>query len=71
MPGWPQALLVTLGTSVAYMFSLFTLLTTQYDFETSAAIITLMLLGKSLKSREKTKTSAAIKATHETAHRPL
>lgn len=55
--------LVTLGTSVAYLFSLFTLLTTPHGhlyFEASAAIITLVLLGKLLESRAKTKTGAAI-----------
>ncbi len=55
--------LVTLGTSVAYLFSLFTLVTTPHGhlyFEASAAIITLVLLGKLLESRAKTKTGAAI-----------
>ncbi|MGL9736191.1 MAG: hypothetical protein ACR5LF_13095 [Symbiopectobacterium sp.] len=60
--------LITLGTNVAYLFSLFSLLTTSHGhlyfeasaFEASAVIITLVLLGKLLESRAKTKTGAAI-----------
>ncbi|MCL2893681.1 heavy metal translocating P-type ATPase [Brenneria tiliae] len=55
--------LVTLGTSVAYLFSVFTLLTDAHGhlyFEASAAIITLVLLGKLLEGRAKAKTGAAI-----------
>ncbi len=57
--------LVALGTSMAYLFSA---VVTVFDlqqhvyFEASAAIITLVLLGKLLESRAKHKTSAAIQA---------
>lgn len=57
--------LVALGTSVAYVFSAYTLLTQPQGhlyFETSAAIITLVLLGKLLESRAKAKTGDAITA---------
>jgi heavy metal translocating P-type ATPase len=63
--------LVALGTSVAYGYSLVVLLFTKYltdkgiddhiYFETSAAILTLVLLGKFLESRAKGKASDAIK----------
>ncbi|PWC10900.1 heavy metal translocating P-type ATPase [Brenneria roseae subsp. americana] len=55
--------LVTLGTSVAYGFSVFTLFNDPHGhlyFEASAAIITLVLLGKLLEGRAKAKTGAAI-----------
>jgi Cu+-exporting ATPase len=55
--------LVALGTSMAYFFSLFvTLLGLDQHvyFEASAAIITLVLLGKLMEARAKSKTSAAI-----------
>ncbi|RAT69326.1 heavy metal translocating P-type ATPase [Lonsdalea populi] len=55
--------LVTLGTSVAYALSLVTLLTSEHGdlyFEASAAIITLVLLGKLLEGKAKTKTGDAI-----------
>lgn len=55
--------LVALGTSVAYLFSVFTLLTDPHGhlyFEASAAIITLVLLGKLLENKAKAKTGAAI-----------
>lgn len=57
--------LVALGTSMAYLFSaVVTVL--QLDqhvyFEASAAIITLVLMGKVLEARAKSKTSAAIEA---------
>ena len=55
--------LVALGTSMAYFFSavvtLFALNQHVY-FESSAAIITLVLLGKLMEARAKNKTSAAI-----------
>lgn len=55
--------LIALGTSAAYFYSvyvvLFTNSTHQY-FETSAILITLVLLGKYLESRAKGKTSEAI-----------
>ncbi|MCX7184301.1 MAG: heavy metal translocating P-type ATPase [Nitrosospira sp.] len=55
--------LIALGTSMAYFFSaVVTLLTLQQHvyFEASAAIITLVLLGKLMEARAKGKTSAAI-----------
>lgn len=60
--------LVALGTSVAYGFSLYTLLTQPHGhlyFEASAAIITLVLLGKLLEARAKSKTGEAIAALLE------
>ncbi len=55
--------LVALGTSMAYFFSaVVTLLALNQHiyFESSAAIITLVLLGKLMEARAKNKTSAAI-----------
>ncbi len=56
--------LVALGTSAAYLFSaivtLFGLQAQHVYFEASAAIITLVLLGKLLEARAKGRTSAAI-----------
>jgi P-type Cu+ transporter len=55
--------LIALGTSMAYLFSaVVTLLGLDQHvyFEASAAIITLVLLGKLLEARAKSKTSAAI-----------
>ena len=55
--------LVALGTSVAYGFSVYTLLTHPHGhlyFEASAAIITLVLLGKLLEARTRSKTGEAI-----------
>ncbi|PKN58088.1 MAG: copper-translocating P-type ATPase [Deltaproteobacteria bacterium HGW-Deltaproteobacteria-14] len=57
--------LVALGTSAAFGLSLATLITdpTQHLwFEASAAVITLVLLGKHLESRAKRKTTDAIRA---------
>jgi Cu+-exporting ATPase len=57
--------LVALGTSMAYLFSaVVTLLALDQHvyFEASAAIITLVLLGKLMEARAKGKTSAAIEA---------
>ena len=58
--------LVALGTSAAYFFSLFVTLgaidALPVYFEASAAVITLVLLGKLLEARAKAKTSAAIEA---------
>lgn len=57
--------LVSLGTSVAYGFSVYTLFTQPHGhlyFEASAAIITLVLLGKLLEARAKSKTGEAIAA---------
>jgi len=63
--------LIVLGTSVAYFFSVAVVLFGNYFekngvethmyFETSATIITLILLGKFLETRAKGQTSAAIK----------
>ncbi|MDR0920914.1 MAG: cadmium-translocating P-type ATPase [Lactobacillales bacterium] len=57
--------LVALGTSAAYFFSLifgvFLHHENALNFESSATIITLILLGKYLEQRAKTKTSSAIK----------
>lgn len=62
-------LLVALGTSSAYFLSLFYLLTlgpkaslNHLYFESSAVIITLVLLGKYLEAKAKRQTSSAIKA---------
>ncbi|SFW13163.1 heavy metal translocating P-type ATPase [Nitrosovibrio sp. Nv17] len=57
--------LVALGTSMAYFFSAaVTLLSLEQHvyFEASAAIITLVLLGKLMEARAKSRTSAAIEA---------
>ena len=58
--------LVALGTSMAYAFStavvLFGLDHLHVYFEASAAVITLVLLGKLLEARAKAKTTAAIEA---------
>lgn len=57
--------LVALGTSMAYFFSAFVTLfalNQHVYFEASAAIITLVLLGKIMEARAKGKTSEAIEA---------
>ncbi|WP_305073980.1 heavy metal translocating P-type ATPase [Propionivibrio sp.] len=58
--------LVALGTSAAYLFSLVVTLGGLHDlpvyFEASAAVITLVLLGKLLEARAKARTTAAIEA---------
>jgi Cu+-exporting ATPase len=58
--------LVVLGTSMAYAFSLvvtvFALSDLHVYFEASAAVITLVLLGKLLEARAKAKTTVAIEA---------
>ena len=58
--------LVALGTSAAYFFSLIVTLGNIHElpvyFEASAAVITLVLLGKLLEARAKAKTTAAIEA---------
>ena len=55
--------LVSMGTSAAYFYSIYNLLTEvhQYYFEASAVIITLILLGKTFEAVAKGKTSEAIK----------
>jgi Cu+-exporting ATPase len=58
--------LVALGTSMAYVFSLVVTVSGAADlhvyFEASAAVITLVLLGKLLEARAKAKTTEAIEA---------
>jgi Cu+-exporting ATPase len=58
--------LVALGTTMAYVFSLVVTLSglahLHVYFEASAAVITLVLLGKLLEARAKAKTTAAIEA---------
>ncbi|MEI7613810.1 MAG: heavy metal translocating P-type ATPase [Betaproteobacteria bacterium] len=58
--------LVALGTSAAYLFSLFVTFAGVHElpvyFESSAAVITLVLLGKLLEARAKAGTTAAIEA---------
>ncbi|MDX9916776.1 MAG: heavy metal translocating P-type ATPase [Gudongella sp.] len=55
--------LIALGTSAAYFYSVYNLLTHvhEYYFEASAVIITLILLGKMFEAIAKGKTSEAIK----------
>ena len=55
--------LVAMGTSAAYFYSIYNLLTGvhEYYFEASAVIITLILLGKTFEAVAKVKTSEAIK----------
>jgi Cu+-exporting ATPase len=61
-------LLVAIGTSAAYGLSVYLLLISTHDamphlyFETSAIVITLVLLGKWLETRAKAKTTEAIRA---------
>ena len=58
--------LVALGTSIAYGFSAYVTLTDRRDlhvyFEVAAVVITLVLLGKLLETRAKSRTSAAVRA---------
>lgn len=61
-----MSVLVALGTSAAYVYSLVALFFPHlgiqgYYFETSAVLITLILLGKLLEARAKGRTSEAIK----------
>lgn len=55
--------LVSMGTSAAYFYSVYNLLTGvhEYYFEASAVIITLILLGKTFEAIAKGKTSEAIR----------
>ena len=55
--------LVSMGTSAAYFYSIYNLLVgvEEYYFEASAVIITLILLGKTFEAVAKGKTSEAIK----------
>ncbi len=65
--------LVALGTSAAYFFSLIVTLGDLHGlpvyFEASAAVITLVLLGKLLEARAKAKTTAAMPAAENGACR--
>jgi Cu+-exporting ATPase len=62
--------LVAMGTSAAYFFSLYNIFTGGHlYFETSAILITLILLGKYLESRAKGRTSDAIKKLMDLAPR--
>lgn len=57
--------LVVIGTSAAYLLSVFHILNGQVDaiyFESSAVIITLVILGKWMEARAKNKTTSAIRA---------
>ena len=58
--------LVALGTSMAYVYSLVVTLADRHDlhvyFEASAMIITLVLLGKLMEARAKARTTAALDA---------
>lgn len=56
--------LVALGTSAAYLYSIVSVFmqSSELYFETSAILITLIILGKLLEARAKGQTSAAIKA---------
>lgn len=63
--GTDMSTLVVLGTSAAYGFSLYELLvrsSSHVYFETSALLITFILLGKYLETRAKGKTSEAIRS---------
>ena len=64
--GGNMDVLVALGTSMAYFFSLFVTVSAapglHVYFEASAAVITLVLLGKLLEARAKAKTGEAIAA---------
>lgn len=62
--GANMSVLVVLGTTSAYLFSLYQLAIGSHSvyFETCGILITLILLGKYLESRAKGKTSEAIRA---------
>ncbi|MBO5244952.1 MAG: heavy metal translocating P-type ATPase, partial [Selenomonadales bacterium] len=62
--GANMSVLVVLGTTAAYLFSLYQLAIGSHSvyFETSGVLITLILLGKYLEGRAKGKTSEAIRA---------
>ena len=64
--GGNMDVLVALGTSMAYLYSLFVTLAgvphQHVYFEASATVITLVLLGKILEARAKARTSAALEA---------
>ncbi len=59
-------LLVSLGTSAAYFYSLYLLLAgppgTELYFDASAVVVALVLLGRALEARAKRSTTAAIRA---------
>ena len=62
--GANMSVLVVLGTTSAYLFSLYQLATENHSvyFETCGILITLILLGKYLETRAKGKTTKAIRA---------
>ncbi|MBO5786160.1 MAG: heavy metal translocating P-type ATPase [Clostridia bacterium] len=62
-------LLVALGTSASFAYSVYSLIIggDTFYFESSAMIITLVLLGKTLESRAKSKTGEAIEALMDLA----
>lgn len=62
--GANMSVLVVLGTSAAYLFSLYQLAIGSHSvyFETCGILITLILFGKSLEARAKGRTSQAIRA---------
>ena len=66
--------LVALGTTAAYFFSLYNVIAGDHHnlyFETSAFIITLILAGKYMEAVAKDKTTASIKALSQLqANRP-
>jgi P-type Cu+ transporter len=65
--GANMSVLVALGTSAAYIYSVLALLFGHHGlyFETSAVLITLILLGKLLEARAKGRTSSSIRALLE------
>ena len=68
--GANMAVLVSIGTSVAYVYSLVLVMTSDghvHDhlyFEAAAVVLTLIMLGKYLEARAKRGTSAALAALH-------
>ena len=67
--GANMAVLVSLGTSVAYLYSLALVLSGDVHahlyFEAAAVVLTLIMLGKYLEARAKRGTSAALAALHK------
>ena len=67
--GANMAVLVSLGTSVAYVYSLALVLSGDVHahlyFEAAAVVLTLIMLGKYLEARAKRGTSAALAALHK------
>src|SRR5690606_28040179 len=67
--GANMAVLVSLGTSVAYVYSLVLVISGDVHahlyFEAAAVVLTLIMLGKYLEARAKRGTSAALAALHK------